>query len=382
MRTIPSALATDLAKSATTLCYLLKVIPKRTGVSTFGITTLDKDVIYDDGGGPLTYRAATGYTAFDVDTTSALNVDNSEAESLMAVYPGDGMTIEAINRGDYDSSRFVQYLVNYEALDHGHAILNGGQVGEVTQIDDLTCHLEMRSLTQILKQNAMIELTSITCRAAFGDERCKMPSRWYSSSVASVGAENDREFVLVDKPGGSGGTGSTGAVSNVLFGQGDGTTLTFQLLDTAGEVLTSGFTVTDIKVNGSVAAGASVDSLGVVTFGTAPGSGAALTWDGTVSLFPDGYFVPGVVRWTSGLNVGQENEIESYDESTGTVTLSIPTTDIIQASDMLDIRRDCDYSKAMCKDVYDNLLNMRAEPELPRADGTDLQSPTSAAPTG
>jgi uncharacterized phage protein (TIGR02218 family) len=155
----------------------------------------------------------------------------------------------------------------------------------------------------------------------------------------------------------------------------------FQLLDTAGDKVTSGFTVTDIKVNGIVAAGATVDGTGQVTFGTAPGSGAALTWDGTITLFPDGYFSPGVVRWLSGLNTGQENEVESYDEATGAVVLSIPTTDTIQAGDTLEIRRDCDFSKATCRDVYDNLLNMRAEPELPRADGADLMSPTNAAPS-
>ena len=114
-----------------------------------------------------------------------------------------------------------------------------------------------------------------------------------------------------------------------------------------------------------------------MTFVTAPAVNAVLTWSGTVTLFPDGFFSPGVVRWLTGNNAGMENEIESYDAATGAVVLSIPTNDDIQAGDTLEIRRDCDYSKTMCKDVYNNLLNMRAEPELPRADGADLQSPTA-----
>jgi uncharacterized phage protein (TIGR02218 family) len=378
-----SALAAHLAQPATTTCYLLKITPIRTGASPFGITTLDADVTYDDGTGSMVYRAKRGYTAFDVQTASNLSVDNSEAQGLLAEYPADGMTAAGIAQGLYDSARFVQYLVNYNDLTMGHCIINAGQVGQVSNIDELTVKMEMRSLTQILKQDSIIETTSITCRAKFGDERCKMPLYWYSSAVATVGAESDRVFTLTTRPGGTGGIGSTGSVSAVPFGQGDGTKVAFQLLDTAGQPLTSGFSVSAIKINGTIQSGSSysISGTGLVTFTGAPGSAAQLTWDGTVTLFPSGYFSPGVVRWTSGDNAGTENEIESYDQATGTVTLSIPANVTIQVGDECDIRRDCDYSKAMCRDTYNNLLNMRAEPELPRADGTDLMSPTTAAPS-
>lgn len=98
------------------------------------------------------------------------------------------------------------------------------------------------------------------------------------------------------------------------------------------------------------------------------------TWDGAITLRPDGYFVPGVVQWLTGDNAGRENEVEEYDAATGTVTLVIPTYAEVKAGDTFKIRRDCDKSKSMCKD-YGNLLNMRAEPEIPRADGTSLQTP-------
>ncbi len=381
MRTIPVALAADLAKNATTVCYLLKVTPSRQGVAPFGITTLDQDITYDDGNGPITYRTKAGYTAFDVSTAADMSVDNSQAQALAATYPVDGMTLAGVARGDYDSSRFVQYLINYEAPSHGHAIINAGQTGQVTAVDDLTVNMEMRSLTQILKQNSVIELTSITCRATFGDARCKMPLRWYSSSVATVGAETDRSFTLANTPGSSDppSGGTTGPVSGVFFANSNGFTTAYQLLDTAGSQVTSGFTVSHIYSNGVLQSPTlyTVGPTGMITFTTAPSTNAVLTWDGTVTLFPDGYFSPGIVRWTSGNNIGQENEIESYNSTTGEVVLSIPANDTIQPTDTLDIRRDCDYSKAFCRDVYNNLLNMRAETELPRADGADLQTPTA-----
>lgn len=377
-RYVPPLLAAHLAGSATTICFLLKIMPVRAGVDTFGLTTLDADRTYDDGTGALAYRAKRGYTAFDLDTKADLSVDSSEASGLLAEYPADGVTAEGIARGDYDGARFVQYLVNYEDLTMGHVILNSGQVGQVTMIDDLTCKLELRSLTQVLKQNSIIELTSITCRAAFGDSRCKMTLRPYAAEVATVGSESDRTFTLVHAPGTDGVPGdATGPVTGVPFFTGNGATGIVPLLDTAGDRVTSGFTVSAIYLNGSLTTAYTVSGTGMVTFTTPPGSGVVCTWDGTVTLQPDGFFAPGVVHWLTGANAGRENEVESYVAATGTVTLVIPTYQTIAPGDTLTIRRDCDKSKTMCRDVYANLLNMRAEPELPRANGTDLQSPSA-----
>lgn len=74
-RTVPPLLATDLKKGVTTLCYLLRVAPKQ--AATFGMTTLDADVAYDDGNGAVTYQAANGYNAFDMDSRNDLTVNNS-----------------------------------------------------------------------------------------------------------------------------------------------------------------------------------------------------------------------------------------------------------------------------------------------------------------
>ena len=383
-RAISTALAAHLKGSAHTVCYLLKIMPVRAGVDAFGLCTLDADVTYDDGTGAMTYRAKRGYTSFDLDTKADMSVDSSEASGLLADYPADGVTAAGIAAGDYDGARFVQYLVNYEDLTQGHVILNAGQVGQVTMIDDLTCKLELRSLTQILKQNSIIELTSITCRASFGDLRCKMPLRWYDATVATVGVEPDRDFTLADAPGIGAPPGSaTGPVSHVPFFTGNGTQATTQLLDTAGDAVRSGFTVTTVYANGTPTTHYTIDGTGLVTFNngsgvtTAPASGVVFTWDGTLALQPDGFFVPGVVHWLTGANAGRENEVESYVAATGAITLVIPTQQPIAPGDTFQIRRDCDKSKAMCRDVYANLLNMRAEPELPRANGTDLQSPSA-----
>jgi uncharacterized phage protein (TIGR02218 family) len=384
-RNVPAALATHLAGGNTTVCYLLKIKPAVSGVSLFGMTTLDADVTYDDGtgDGPITYRAKSGYTPLDLVSRADLSVDNSEAHGLLAEYPSDGMTADGIAAGNYDGARFVQYLVNYNDLTTGrHVIINTGQVGQVTNLNNQTVMLEMRSLTQILKQNSIIELTSITDRAKYGDERNKMTLRWYASTVASVGVEPDRDFILGTIPGFNNAPGgASGTVTGCFFFNGDGVSKIAPLIDTAGQRVPTGFAVTDIKINGTaltLTTDYTIDAAGTVTFVTAPATGAVGTWDGTLPIYPDGYFVPGVVHWLTGANAGRENEIEEYVASTGAVTLVIPTRETIAPSDTCNIRRDSDKSKTRAI-ADNNLPNFRGEPELPRADGMNIQSPTPRA---
>lgn len=291
-RTLPTGLVNRFKAGGTTQCALLQIRPAR--MPTFGITSLDRDVIYADGtdagdsSGMVVYRAKNGFTPSDQVTSMDLSVDNAEASSLLAQFTFDGMTPEAIDQGEYDGAPFTLYLVDYEDLAAGHVILSAGTVGQVRRSDTGAATIELRSLLQQLKQRAMVELTSIACRATFGDERCKMPLVWTDATVTTVGPEDDRTF--------------------------------------------------------------------------------------TVDALPDGFVVPGIVSWKSGTAEGREYEIEEYDPGTGLITLVFPTYLPIQVGDTLQIRRDCDKSKDMCKS-YANLLNMRAEADIPRANGTDLQAP-------
>ena len=204
-RTIPIQLAEDLSGNATSDCRLWKIMPKATsGGSIFGLTSLDHNIEYDDGSGDgvLTYMSRHGYTPYNIETTADLAVDNSEMEVLLAEFEVDGFTSDAIRRGVYDDARFVEYLVNYLALDHGHVILSSGTVGRIHQLDNMVCFPESRSLTQTLKQKSIIELGSNNCRVAkLGDERCKIDvdALWVAAAVTAVGLETDR-VLTVDGP--------------------------------------------------------------------------------------------------------------------------------------------------------------------------------------
>lgn len=200
MRNIPIAMVPNLEDAAPRWCFLWKIMPVVPGVALLGLTNWDVDVPFNDGSGLLTFKSKRGYNSYAVQTTADLAVDNSEMEILIAEFDVDGITADAIRRGSYDDAKFIQYMVNPDDLAAGYAIINSGSIGRLTNIDGLSGVLEARSLTQILKQQSIIELGSNSCRVvALGDERCKIDvaALWDGGEVESVGAESDREFTII-----------------------------------------------------------------------------------------------------------------------------------------------------------------------------------------
>lgn len=295
-RNIPIAMLPNLEDDGPRWCYLLKIMPQTPEVPELGITTWDVNISYGDSDGVTVYHARRGYDSYANQMTADLAVDNSEARFLVSEDYLDGITQDAIRRGDYDGARFLQIMVNPYDLASGHVIITSGSVGRVTNVDGLDGTLELRSLTQILKQKAIIELGSNSCRVVqFGDERCKYPvdTLWDNGQVNTVGLETDREFTL---------------------------------------------------------AGSSI-------------SGA------------DGYYVPGLVEFTTGNNAGRSYEIESYES--GVITLAIPTELVIQAGDELRIRPDCTrlWEGDNSCEHYNNRLNFRGEPKRPVSESEQLLAP-------
>src|SRR5690606_9951619 len=189
--------AAHLKQAATKTCRCWKIT--RVGMPAFGLTSLDRDVELNDGFSTITYKAHRGFTPYATVAGADLSVDNSEMQTLIAEFEMDGITLEAIHRGDYDDASYVEYLVCYEEPAYVIAMLSSGRLGKVRQIDGIECFPELRSLSQILKQKSIIEKGSNSCRVlAFGDERCKydVDSEWVAGSVTAVGAEVDRTFTI------------------------------------------------------------------------------------------------------------------------------------------------------------------------------------------
>lgn len=204
-RIIPIALAPHIASGSTTMCILIRVTPVQPGFIEFGITTLDKDVHYDDGDGALLYSAAIGSEPSTLVSSADLSVAGGETKQLMPMF--DTPVDEAdLRSGAYDYAKFVAYWINYNDLTSGHhIILQTGTLGRQVVTDSgLSFTSELRGITQALKQS-ITEKWSLSCRAVFGSLVSSAQSRypcnfdltplWQNGTVISVGVDTTQEFV-------------------------------------------------------------------------------------------------------------------------------------------------------------------------------------------
>lgn len=301
MKTIPVQLLTHKAQQTTTLCRLLKIRCKDGTI--FGFANLDVDVTYDDDAGegspsdgPIVYRSANGFTPARLHAAAGTSVDNSDLRGVTVALEELGITEEQVRSGKLDYADAWVYEVNYNDLTTGrHEIMARGKCGAVN-MQDTEFVAEFRSLMQLFKQS-LGKVTSITCRAQFGDAECGKERVWITAAITSVdGDEPDRVFTA---------------------------------------------------------------------------SGLA---HGT------GYFVPGVVRITSGRNEGKQIEVEAFT-SGGVIELSLPAYFAFEVGDAFDISEDC--SKVWDDEAHgcphhwgsERTLHFRGEPLIPLGQEGALSTP-------
>lgn len=168
-RQISIELKDHLRQPTTTTCYLIRIDPTQPGYPSYGVTTLDRPVTYDDGISEIDYSASVGTQPSVLQGSADLSVDNAEATSLMPEF--DVPVSEAdIRAGVYDFARYRVYLVNYEDLTQGHVVLGAGSLGRISiDTDGLSFVNELRGLSAELKQS-VCQKDSLTCRAQFGSQ--------------------------------------------------------------------------------------------------------------------------------------------------------------------------------------------------------------------
>lgn len=317
-RYIPPSLAQHLRQRTTTTCYLLRIDPVTDGYPPYGVTSLDRDIPYDDGNGLIVYSAAVGTDSTALQGSSNLAVDNAESVSLLPVF--DVPVSEAdIRAGVYDFAEFSLYLIDYENPTE-HIELRAGTLGRI-RIDDygMSSVNELRGISAELRQS-VCEKDSLTCRATFGSQ---LEGSATPGPIERFPCGVDATALLV-----------SGTVTSV----GLENTLTF----TVGS-----FTMDENELN------------------------------------------PGMVFWTTGLNAGRSNEIDT-NTSGGEITLAHETSWPIQIGDNLLYRVDCnkharDEEKG-CKspirwgDEWN--LHFRGEPDIPIGDAGAMETPGASSGGG
>lgn len=180
MKTIPLALMTALAKPGRSTCFLIKAVCKDGTV--MGFTSLDANVRLNDGIHEVVYSSRQQMQPqnmqqdinYTVDNTNLLGWFDEELEKLVV-------------SGKMDLAELTIYRCTYQVLSNGVEVVAYGNVGEVDFAENARGKrkIEFRSLMQQLKQ-VVNEMYSLTCRAQFGDERCKMPFVWETATVVDV----------------------------------------------------------------------------------------------------------------------------------------------------------------------------------------------------
>jgi hypothetical protein len=356
MRTIASSLATHIAGEVTKLATCWKVT--LTNATVKGFTDHDTDLIVDG----VTYLAASGYTASDVDTTAALNVDNLEVVGFIA---SPSVTEADLLAGLWDFAAVQIFQVNWSSVTDGKIWQRVGNLGEVT-LQRGQFQAELRGLMEAYT-TTVVELTSPTCRANLGDARCGVALGPFTvtGTVTSVGADNatigDTGRAEAGPTGGIAVTGITQANPGVV-------TLA-SMLNLAED---SAITITGVAgmtaVNGSTLfrspnAGKTTFQLGVDTTAY-----PAYTSGGTVTPLggTSGYFDRGLITFTSGPNTGLSMEVKSY--TPGQMILVLPMPYVVAVGNTYSLIAGCDKTFPTCRDRFSNVVNFRGEPYLPGLD--------------
>lgn len=367
MKSTSAALLAHLASTAQTTAECARFELRDGSMRRF--TNHDSDLIIegwtgDDAVLNGTYIALAGFLRSDIATQAALNVDNLEINGPQI---SPSLVEEDITAGRWNHAQIRLFLVNWADLTMGRHYLRVGTIGEVT-FEDGKFKAEFRGLMQRYT-STLVELTTPSCRATFGDGRC----RFDVSTVTVTGtltADSADGMTLLDsgrtEDGAVGGTGGGGVA---ITGISNANPAVVTMVD-GSLALVDGQSVTISGVAGATWANSvwTVRSPSGATFSlgfdaTDTGIFAPYASGGQVFTLSAGrsLFDGGTLTMTSGQNAGFSQDVKSY--VTGQLTLVLPLPYPASSGDTYTLVQGCgkDFFSD-CRDRFDNVLNFRGEP--------------------
>ena len=160
MKTLPPGLQSHLDSGTTTLCWCWKIV--RRDALAQGFTDHDMPLVLDG----LTYDAASGFTASEVQSTLGLAVDNLTVTGALSAATLNEADLDA---GLYDDAAIEIWRVNWASPDQ-RALMRKGSLGEVKR-GTSAFSAEMRGLAHRLNQ-PVGRVFAYGCDADLGDARC------------------------------------------------------------------------------------------------------------------------------------------------------------------------------------------------------------------
>lgn len=200
MRTASAGLNAHLSGEVTSLaiCWKLSLVDN----SIMGFTDHTSDLTISS----QLYKAATGFSPTSIETKDRFSVDNLDVAGIL---DSSSITEADIMAGKYDFAEIEIFMVNVTDLTQGRIVHRRGWLGEVS-LKNGQFIAEVRGLTQKLSQN-IVELYSPTCRAIFGDTRCKANLASFTSN-GTVNTVTSRQVFICNSMAQAAGYFSSGVV--------------------------------------------------------------------------------------------------------------------------------------------------------------------------
>jgi uncharacterized phage protein (TIGR02218 family) len=184
MRALPEQLQIHLQKPTTTLTKCVK-LTLESGVVQ-GFTALDENLVIED----VEYISAS---FADVSNLSESLEDTSQKANLSMVIDSLSLTEEQLASGTFDNARVEVFIVNYNNIAAGKLIIQSGYIGEVTKNGD-EFSAEISPISAKLDVAVGAYYTP-TCRALFGDSKCKVSKAAYTFTSAITQVLTPNSFV-------------------------------------------------------------------------------------------------------------------------------------------------------------------------------------------
>jgi uncharacterized phage protein (TIGR02218 family) len=178
VKTLPPGLQDHLSSGTTTLCWCWKVA--RGDALVQGFTDHDAPVVFDG----VTYEAASGFTASEVQSSLGLAVDNLTVAGALS---SASLNEHDLAAGLYDDADIEIWRVNWVSPDQ-RVLMRKGNLGQVSR-GKTAFQAEVRGLAHKLNQSVG-RAYGYSCDADLGDARCTIslagPTFTGTGTVASV----------------------------------------------------------------------------------------------------------------------------------------------------------------------------------------------------
>jgi len=174
MKILPDGMQAHLDSGATTLCWCWRLT--RGDGQVAGFTDHDQPLAFDG----VTYHAASGFTASEVQSSLGLSVDNLTVSGALSAETLNEADLEA---GLYDGAAIAIWRVNWRDTSQ-RVLMRAGTLGEVTRSGG-AFQAEVRGLAQALNQ-PVGRVFGHLCDANLGDARCGLAITPIEAAVTAV----------------------------------------------------------------------------------------------------------------------------------------------------------------------------------------------------